>query len=131
MTFGGCLKLFKCVKDTEVKEKIASSYKLKCLNVFNNFIQSVIYVRNICSHGGILYNLSQPKWTSKIPNNNKLLFVNRHSLDASIKVIRYLLSQISVNREAEMNKKLENLITNFKINLAIKNSIIQKINCGI
>ena len=127
MTFGGCLKLFRCVKDTAIKEKIASSYSLINLNAFDNFIQTVVYVRNMCSHGGVLYDLSQPKGISKIPNT-KYSFKNRQSLDASIKVIRYLLSQISANREAEMDKKLTDLFGQFKNNPAISEVILQKIN---
>lgn len=127
MTFGGCLKLFRSVKDIVVKEKIANSYNLRSLSVFDNFIQSVVYVRNMCSHGGVLYDLTQPKGVSKIPGD-KYLFNNRQSLDASIKVIRYLLAQISVNREVEMDKKLVDLFDRFKSNTAIKNVILQKIN---
>lgn len=104
MTFGGCLKLFRSLKDLSVKEEIASTYKLRSLIVFDNFIQSVVYVRNMCSHGGVLYDLTQPKGISKIPGE-KFFFKNRQSLDASIKVIRYLLAQISINREKEMYKK--------------------------
>ncbi len=127
MTFGGCLKLFRSVKDIAVKEKIANAYKLRSLGVFDNFIQSVVYVRNMCSHGGVLYDLTQPKGISKIPSD-KYLFNNRQSLDASIKVIRYLLAQISVNREVEMDKKLADLFGQFKSNTVIKNVIRQKIN---
>lgn len=128
MTFGGCLKLFRSIKDDSIKEKITNCYKLRRLNIFDNFIQSVVYVRNMCSHGGVLYDLKQPKGISKIPGNNDYLFSNRHSLDASIKVIRYLLTQISINREKEMNDKLKALINQNKHNQVIKDIIINKIN---
>jgi abortive infection bacteriophage resistance protein len=127
MTFGGCLKLFRSLKDDVVKEKIANSYNLKSLKVFDNFIQSIVFVRNMCSHGGVLYDLTQPKGVSKIPGD-KYLFKNRQSLDASIKAIRYLLAQISVNREVEMEKKLEDLFGQFKNNSTIKDVINKKIN---
>jgi len=126
MTFGASLKLFKSLKDENLKEKIALSYNLRSLKVFDNFIQSVVYVRNMCSHGGVLYDLSQPLGVNKIPGNN-YLFTNRHSLDASIKAIRYLLAQISQNRHNDLNAKLEALLRNHQHNQAIKNIIETKI----
>lgn len=119
MTFGAILKLFKCLKDEKIKQKIALSYKLRSLKVFYNFMQSIVYVRNICSHGGVLYDLSQPLGINKIPGNNHL-FTQRHSLDASIKVIRYLLAQISQNRADDLNKKLDELLRKHLNNQAIK-----------
>lgn len=126
MTFGASLKLFRSLRSIKLKEKIALSYGLRSLKVFDNFIQSVVYVRNMCSHGGVLYDLSQPLGVNKIPGN-KYLFTNRHSLDASIKAIKYLLYQISINRENELNNKLDELIRKFQNNMIIKQVIDTKI----
>lgn len=126
MTFGASLKLFRCLKDLELKQKIALSYNLRSLKVFDNFIQSVVYVRNMCSHGGVLYDLSQPLGVNKIPGNN-YPFTNRHSLDASIKAIRYLLAQISHNRENDLNNKVDELLRRHESNPAIKQIIETKI----
>jgi abortive infection bacteriophage resistance protein len=125
-TFGSSLKLFRALKDESIKTIIASSYSLRSLAVFENFIQSVVYVRNMCSHGGVLYDLSQPKGINKIPEN-KYIFNNRHSLDASIKVIIYLLEQISKNRSIELKSKLNILFSKYKNNQIIKNIIETKI----
>ncbi|MES2445843.1 MAG: Abi family protein [Bacteroidota bacterium] len=124
-TFGASLKLFRCLKDEKLKEKVAQSYKLRSLKVFENFIQSVVYVRNMCSHGGVLFDLSQPLGVHKIPNSagSTYQFTNRHSLDASIKVIRYLLFQISKNREIDLCVSLNNLFLKHQNNLALKKII--------
>lgn len=126
ITFGGCLKLFKSLKDEEVKKEICSSYNLKRVHIFENFIQTIVYVRNMCSHGGVLFDLMQPKGIYKIPDN-KYSFTDSHSLDSSIKVIRYLLAQISANREKDMFDKLEKLFNNFEDNPQIKAVIQTKI----
>jgi len=126
-TFGGCLKLFRCLKDDALKQKIADSYDLSDLIVFDNFIQTIVYVRNMCSHGGVLYDLKQPKGIRRIPGN-RYKFNKQHSLDASVKVIRFLLSKISVNREAEMTGKLDDLLLKFENNSNIKTIITSKIN---
>ncbi|RNL50109.1 Abi family protein [Pedobacter jejuensis] len=128
--FGGSLKLFKAIKDESIKQTICSSYNLKKLYIFQNFMQTLIYVRNMCSHGGVLYDLMQPKGISNIPGN-KYNFRNQHSLDASIKVIRYLLAQISTNREIEMELKLDTLFKSFENNPMIKKVINEKIDYAL
>lgn len=126
ITFGANLKLFLALKDTRVKETIASSYSLRKLKIFINFINTTIYVRNMCSHGGVLYDLAQPKSIINIPGG-KLTFTKNHSLDASIKVIRYLLGQISTNRENDLKNKIQNLFSQFANNGPIKKIIETKI----
>jgi abortive infection bacteriophage resistance protein len=126
VTFGANLKLFLALKDTSIKEEIASSYNLRKLHIFVNFINTIVYVRNMCSHGGVLYDLAQPKSIINIPGG-KMPFTDNHSLDASIKVIRYLLMQISVNRENDLKNKLKDLFVQFKDNEQIKKIIETKI----
>lgn len=126
ITFGGNLKLFRALKDPTIKQIISSNYSLKKVHILENFMQTVVYVRNMCSHGGVLYDLKQPKGINKIPNQN-YAFTDVHSLDASIKVIRYLLSQISKNREVEMAGKITDLFNQFTGNPVIKKIIETKI----
>ena len=126
MTFGANLKLFRSLRDDKLKEKIASSYNLKSLKTFDNFIQTIVYVRNMCSHGGVLFDLSQPKGISKIPGK-EFQFTDRHSLDASIKVLRYLLRQISANREKDLREKLDNYFQNHSDNHKISEIVKTKI----
>jgi abortive infection bacteriophage resistance protein len=130
ITFGAALKLFRSLKDEELKKHICSCYKIKKLYIFENFIQSIVYVRNMCSHGGVLYDLSQPKGIHKIPGN-QYNFNNRHSLDATIKVICYILSQISANRENDLKLKLQEILGRFDNNLSINNIIKTKIGYSL
>jgi abortive infection bacteriophage resistance protein len=126
ITFGANLRLFHALKDSSTKEKIAASYNLKKLEIFKNFLNATVYVRNMCSHGGVLYDLAQPKSITNIPGG-KLTFTNSHSLDATIKVIRYLLAQISTNREADLKNKIDELFLKFKDNPMIRKVIETKI----
>lgn len=126
VTFGANLRLFNCLKDTSTKERIAASYNLRNLKVFINFLNATVYVRNMCSHGGVLYDLAQPKSIKNIPGG-KLSFTNSHSLDATIKVIRYLLAQISINREMELENKINEIFSKFRENDLIREIIETKI----
>jgi len=74
----------------------------------------------------VLYDLAQPKSIINIPGG-KLSFTNSHSLDATIKVIRYLLSQISTNREVDLKNKVDELFLKFKDNKLIRKIIETKI----
>lgn len=125
-TFGASMKLFYSLRDTSIQDTIVGCYNLKKLKVFNNFIRSVVYVRNMCSHGGVLYDLNQPKGINKIPADD-LAFSNQYCLDASIKVIRYLLRQISKNREADLAGKLEALFSKHADNQVIRQIIKTKV----
>ncbi len=126
ITFGANLKLFKSLKDESLKQTISYLYSLKKVHIFENLMQTVVYVRNMCSHGGVLYDLRQPKGINTIYDRD-YSFKDSHSLDASIKVIRFLLSQISKNREVEMRTKLQSLFNSFDSNPIIKNIIESKI----
>ena len=112
-TFGASLKLFASIKDENINQVICNSYGIKRLYILQNFISSVVFVRNMCAHGNVLYDLKQPKGIKPIPNK-AYFFSNAHSLDASIKVIGFLLSKISINREKDLQIKLSEKLNEIK-----------------
>ena len=92
-TFGAVLKVFKSLNDDTIKERISNLYGIQNLNKFINLMETIVYVRNVCAHGGVLYDLKLPKSISAIPDihfNSQ----NRCSLDDSMKVILYILGKI-------------------------------------
>jgi len=46
--------------DKEIKELIAQQYGVLRLNKFLNLIKTLVYLRNVCSHGGVLFDLKTP-----------------------------------------------------------------------
>lgn len=125
-TFGAILKIFKSLKDKEIKERISQEYGVKNLRKFINIIETIVYVRNTCAHGGVLFDFKTPKGISSLPdlnfNNN-----DRHSLDSAIKTILYILNQISSNRKEEMHSHINDLFLQNEKNKIIKTIIEDKI----
>lgn len=126
-TFGTILNIFKNIHDKEIKERIASEFGILNLSKFINLMETVVLVRNNCAHGDVLFDFNTPKGISVIPtitfNNN-----DRSSLDSCIKVISYLLGNISNNRKSELDSSIDELFESFEENEIIKKIITDKIN---
>ena len=126
-TFGTILKIYRNLKDEEIKTRISKEFGVLNHSKFSNLIETTILVRNICAHGDVLFDLRTPKGISVIPNieyNNK----DRSSLDTCIKVVSYLLGHVSENRKTELNDKINTLFEDLKSNETLKAVIIEKIN---
>lgn len=125
-TFGTILKIYKSLLDSEIKKRIANEYGIINIDKFINLMETIVYIRNTCAHGGVLFDLRLPKGISAIPgitfNNN-----NRHSLDSSIKVILYILEQISNDRKNEMQEKIKETFDKHSENEVLKNIIANEI----
>lgn len=125
-TFGTILKIFKSLNEDDVKEKISKEYGILNLNKFINLMDTIVFVRNTCAHGGVLFDLQTPKGIAVLPhvpfNNN-----NRHSVDSAIKIVLCILATISETRKNEMEQSLINLFNNHKQNIIIRSIIENKI----
>lgn len=126
LTFGTIEKIYFSLKDEDLKRQIANLYGIKKVKIFQNFLKTVIFIRNICAHSGILFDSNTPKEIETTPlilfNNN-----NRHSLDSSIKVILYFLSTISNSRKNIIEKEIIDLFDNYSYNPVIQKIINDKV----
>ncbi|NUY80537.1 Abi family protein [Flavobacterium sp. MAH-1] len=112
-TFGTTLKIFKSLKDGDIKNKIAMEYGIRNISKFTNFLETIKFVRNMCSHGGVIFDMTLPKGVPLLPMiayDNE----NYHSLGSAIKVIEYFLGVMSENRRLEMNESLEKIFNRQK-----------------
>ena len=110
-TFGQINKLFRSLKDDNLKREIAKSYGYLDVASFQNHITAIVNIRNICSHNGILFDYNQPIGVKKIPNElYRIKSRNQTNLNASISVVFNILSTISQNRVNDLKKQLDNLI---------------------
>lgn len=126
LTFGTIEKIYFSLKDEDLKKQIANLYGVKKVKVFQNFLKTVIFIRNICAHSGILFDSNTPKEIETTPlitfNNN-----NRHSLDSSIKVILYFLGIISNSRKNIIEDEIIALLDSYSENPIIQKIITDKI----
>lgn len=125
-TFGAVLKTFKSLNDDEIKVKIANLYGVLNLSKFINLFDTIVYVRNTCAHGGVLFDFMTPKGIALLPgisfNDN-----NRHSLDSAIKIISFVLKSISNERKNELENDLNLLFFKHSENEIIKEIIVKNI----
>ncbi|UGU14243.1 Abi family protein [Sinomicrobium kalidii] len=125
-TFGVVLKIFKSLKDNDIQERISKCYEIRNLKKFINLFETIVYIRNVCSHGGVLFDLNTPKGISILPginfNDN-----NRHSLDSTIKIILFILGKISESRKTELETRIKELFESHKDNEVLKSIIENKI----
>ena len=108
MTLGSLYTLFISLKEKDVKEEIASKYKIKSVKIFDNYFKVIFNIRNICSHTRVLYDLNHyiavtEKGIIPIQRNEK------NSLNAYIEVISYFYQKISTNRAKEFQDNLKEI----------------------
>ncbi len=125
-TFGAILKIYKCLIEEDIKNRIANQYGIRNINKFINLMETIVFVRNTCAHGGVLFDLKTPKGIAMIPGLN-FNQNNRHSLDSSIKIILLILSYISGKRKKDLESEINLLFQKHKNNEIIKTLIEKEI----
>lgn len=129
LTFGSIFSVFYNLKDEYLKKRIANHYGMKKVDVFINYFRTIIFIRNICAHSGLLYDSNTPLAIKPTPlirvNNN-----NRHSLNTAIQVVLYFLGRVSVNRRYELEQEIRKLFEKQIEDKEIKQIIENKIGYG-
>ena len=125
-TFGVLLDLFKNVRDEDIKKRVTESLGYLNPKKFENHMSTVVLIRNICSHGDVLYDFKTPRALSVIPGI-EFEGSDRSSLNACLKVITYLLEHISVNRKKNFLHDIDDLFKKNSENQEIRKIITDKI----
>ncbi|WP_372473344.1 Abi family protein [Capnocytophaga sp. ARDL2] len=124
-TFGNIVYLYKNLKNKELKAKIAKEFGIKKVHIFENFIQTTIFIRNISAHGNILYDCNTSKRIEKFP---LIDFENedRHNLKSCIKVIFYLLGTFAPESRIMYEKKFGSYISKIIDNNDVIKQILKR-----
>ncbi|PKB17059.1 Abi family protein [Flavobacterium sp. 5] len=126
LSFGSIYTMYNALRNEDLKIQIANYYGVKKVKVFLNYFKTIIFIRNICAHSGLLFDCNTPKEIETTPliqfNNN-----NRHSLDSSIKVILYFLEIISTDRKIKIEQEIIDLFKSHEDNVLIISIITKKI----
>lgn len=127
LSLGTIIVLYSCLKDINLKKEIALCFGVKKPQIFENYLKTIVFIRNICAHNDLLYDSNTAKEIETTPmiifNNN-----NRHSLDSSIKVILYFLGQVSANRRNEIQKEIDIIFREHQSNPIISTILTEKSN---
>lgn len=132
LTFGQCFKFYTNLKNQELKKKISSSYGIRDVRLLNNYFSSLISIRNICSHNGILFDYNQSYGIKRIPNlKYRIKTNNTTNLNASIRLLLFILSKVSINRANELESELKKLFKEAEKNELVSRIIKDKIKLDI
>lgn len=127
LSLGTIIVLYSCIRDINLKKEIANCFGIKKPQIFENYLKTIVFIRNICAHNDLLYDSNTAKEIETTPmiifNNN-----NRHSLDSSIKVILYFLGQVSGNRRNEVQKDIDTIFREHQNNTIISKILTEKSN---
>ena len=80
-------------------------------------------VRNTCAHGGLLYDIALYPLIRRGPAN--VTGDARKRLYGALKVVGYLLKQVSANRAEDYEREVEDLINKYATTSAIKSVLRQ------
>lgn len=107
MTLGGMLTLYSSLKTVPDKLDISLHFGVNQTAIFENYMEVIRCVRNICAHSSVLYDAKMYKLIKAGPAG-KITTSESYSLGGAIKIIAYLVGRISRNRQhdliVELNK---------------------------
>jgi abortive infection bacteriophage resistance protein len=126
MTFGSIPALIENIGDENTKKEIANVYNISSVTVFLSYIRSIVFIRNICAHGGVLFDINLPQSIAKGPAL-KINESNKNILYSVIRIMLFILEKISKNRATDMKKEVNCLFDKHKDNEAIRNIIETRI----
>ena len=107
MTFGAVLKLYDELKDNNDRIMIAQLFGVRQVVTFHSYMHTILNVRNACAHGSLLYDLRLTRAIRKGPAQNKSY--ERNNIIGALRVIKYVMGQISKNRSTDLSKAVNNL----------------------
>ncbi len=112
-SFGSLSMLYKLLKPSLTKRKIANFYGVSD-SVFESWLHSIVYVRNICAHHSRLWNKTlriQPLFPRKVSNTFISTPVRNDRLYYVLCIIQYLL--LTVNPNTTFSTRLKALLAEF------------------
>lgn len=110
MTFGAVLKLYENLKDIEDKKTIAFEFGIRQVVTFENYMHTIRQVRNACAHGQYLYDFQLPQGIRRGPAQTSP--DERYNLIGALRVINYIMKQVSMNRADDMIMQIKDLYNN-------------------
>jgi len=105
MTLGGMLTLYKSLNSVTDKRDISTHFGVNQTTVFENYMETIRCIRNICAHGSVLYDAKLFQEVRRGPAG-RIAEDEKYRLGAAIKVISYMIGQISAKRQQDMIIKL-------------------------
>lgn len=122
MTLGGVISLYTSLNNNDLKRKIASIYNINRVEVFENYINLIRDIRNVCAHSNVLYDFAPIMSIRKGPALMTDV-VNNQNLRGAYKIIEYIIKQISINRYNDLRNEIRSLLEKYSDFEGVENII--------
>ena len=106
MSLGNLQGLYKALKNREDKVEICKHFGVNQPAVFENYLETLRYIRNTCAHGGVLYDLNLTFGVKSGPAG-KIIGSQSHMLASGLMVLKYFLRQVSPKWLEEMTSDIQ------------------------
>ena len=111
MTFGGMLTLFDSLNSQPLKAEISQHFGVRDPNIFLNYLEALLALRNSCAHGNVLYSFHTPSPLRPGPADTP----HGRNLGATLKTLCWLLQQISPRVAKETRHNARDLKAQFAV----------------
>ncbi|WP_269684957.1 Abi family protein [Flavobacterium lacustre] len=125
-TFGSIVKIYEHILDDVVRKKVSLQYNIKKPYKLQNFLDTLVFVRNSCAHSGVIFDLHIDEGIVE-PEGYKFNNNYSHSLDSAIKALLYLMDNISSDRKNDLETKLHKILSKYENNAMINEIITNKL----
>ncbi|MDE6271189.1 MAG: Abi family protein [Muribaculaceae bacterium] len=102
----------KSLKDENLKLAVANEFGIKKIPTFENYLNLIKNLRNTCAHGNVLYDFTPDYSLRKGPAMKKGIGENQN-LNGALRVVLYMMKQISENRYNELVDDIDSLINKY------------------
>lgn len=113
LTFGQAITTYSALIDLEIKKYISTLYGIESVAKFENYLKTLVDLRNTCAHSNVLFDYHTKKAISSLPFLTIDLDVN-HSLGSCFKVLTFFIEVISSNRKEDFLSELETIFDKTK-----------------
>ena len=110
MTFGAVMKLYEQLKEQEDQIFIAHEFGIRQVVTFESYMHTIRQVRNACAHGLLLYDMRLTRRINRGPAGKTPQ--ESGNIVGALRVIKYIMEQVSANRAAEMCGYIKSLYEN-------------------
>lgn len=113
LTFGQSFTTYTSLLDLNLKKDISKVYGIESVSKFENYIRTLVDLRNACAHGNVLFDYKSKNAISSLP----FLEVEKgrnQSLGACINVLVYFIDILSTNRKVDFLSDIENVFNIIK-----------------
>ena len=107
MTFGAVMKLYEQLKNLDDKIFIANKFGIRQVVTFENYMHTVRQLRNACAHGLLLYDMRLSRRINRGPAHQTPQ--ESGNIVGALRVVKYIMGQISANRAADMSASIHSL----------------------